>query len=111
MHLALIMALLLQLPQPHFDLSNGSGGAIETVGGQAGVVTIPLHWYDFHKDRDGVVTVKLKADLRAPIYHVHDLTDPKADFLVIDPSYAHADHFSIKGKKGHKFSYSVAGRP
>jgi len=82
-----------------------------TAGGEQGIATIPHHWYDFHKKRDGVVKIKLHADLRAPIYHVYDLTDPKADFLVVDPSYAHADHFSIKGKKGHRFSWSVAGRP
>ena len=84
---------------------------IETYGQTFGVAKIPRHWYDFHKDRDGVVTVKLGKDLRAPIYHVHDLTDPKANFLVVDPSYAHADHFSIKGPKGHRFQWSVAGRP
>jgi len=105
MNTLLLSLLLLQIP----------GIPIEApppyAGQYSGVAKIKKHWWDFHKNRDGVVAIKLKADLRAPIYYIRDLTDPQANFLVVDPSYAHADHFSIKGKKGHRFSWSVAGRP
>lgn len=109
MRTLLLFFLLAQYQPPHLTVAEIMNPS--TYGGQSGVAKIPRHWYDFHKDRDGLVTVKLKADLRAPIYHVSDVTDPKADFQVIDPSYAHANHFSIRGKKGHLYRWSVAGRP
>lgn len=104
----LAVCLLSQLP----DLPKGNDTINPiTYGGEQGTAKIARHWWDFHKHRDGRVTIKLKQDLRAPIYRVKDISQLGADFQVLDPGYAHANHFTISGKKGHQFSWSVAGRP